>query len=341
MTSLESLVEARGVFLLDGGIGTGMFRRGLETGDSPEVWNIDKPARVIDLHREFVDAGSDVILTNSFGGNCFRLALHDASARVNELNEAAARLARQAADNALGRKVLVAGSIGPTGEILEPVGTLSEADAEEAFAEQAQALANGGVDLLWVETLSSSEELRAAVAGASRVGLPVVATMSFDTNGRTMMGLTPDAALSLARGLASPPAAFGANCGIGPAQLVATIMGFSRLARGGDLLVAKGNCGIPEYRDGHIHYSGSPEIMADYAVIARDAGARLIGGCCGTSGEHLRAMRRALDEVPQGAMPTIEEVEQRLGSMTPPAEAAADKQRDRSSRRRRHAPETS
>jgi len=331
---LERLVAERGVLLLDGGIGTGLFRRGLETGDSPEIWNVDRPAQVLDLHREFVDAGSDIILTNSFGGNRFRLALHDASDRVGEFNTAAAGLARQAA-LAAGRHVLVAGSIGPTGELLEPVGSLSEADGQAAFAEQALALAAGGVDLLWVETLSSAEELRAAVAGASVAGLPVVATMSFDTNGRTMMGLTPDAALSQARLLATPPAAFGANCGIGPAQLVATIMGFSRLSRGGDILVAKGNCGIPEYRDGHIHYSGSPEIMADYAVIARDAGARLIGGCCGTGGEHLKAMRQALDHLPRGTMPEIEEVERRLGPMTPPAAAAADKQRDRSQRRRR------
>lgn len=332
MSTFTEMLAERHTLLLDGGMGTGLFARGLLTGDNPELWNVDHPERVANLHQEFVDAGSDIILTNSFGANSYRLKLHNAADRCAELNIAAAKVARSVAD-AAPKRVLVAGSMGPTGEILEPVGPLSEADASAAFAEQAVALAAGGADVLWCETLSSEEELRAAVHGAAKAGLPVVATMSFDTNGRTMMGLTPDAALTLAHEL--PVVGFGANCGIGAAQLVGTVMGFSRFARSDDLLVAKGNCGIPEYREGEIHYSGTPEIMADYAIFARNAGARLIGGCCGTKGEHIKAMRQALDSVPIGLPPEIDDVEARLGPITTPDQVAEIKTRDRSSRRRR------
>lgn len=329
---LQELLASHGVLLADGGMGTGLFRRGLETGDSPELWNVDHPDRVIDVHREFVAAGSDLILTNSFGGNAFRLKLHGAEGRVRELNMAAAKAARAAASEA-GRPVLVAGSIGPTGEILAPVGTLDPAEAEAAFAAQAAALAEGGVDLLWVETMSSAEEVTAAIKAASAFGLPVSATMSFDTNGRTMMGLTPEAFLTLARSLDPMPAGFGANCGIGPAQLLATLLGFKGLGRQGPVLIAKANCGIPEYRDGAIHYTGTEAIMADYAVLARDAGARIIGGCCGTTGTHLAAMREALDTVEPGPLPDMARIELLLGPIKAPATdpvAAPPRERRRS-----------
>ena len=312
---LRPLLDERRVLLADGGMGTGLFKRGLETGDSPELWNVDHPERVQDVHREFIEAGSDIVLTNSFGGNAYRLKLHQAEGRVAELNRAAAAVAKRAAD-AAGRPVLVAGSIGPTGEILAPVGALDPADARAAFRAQAEALAAGGVDVLWIETMSSAEELAAAVDAASDLDLPVCATMSFDTNGRTMMGLTPDAALSLAHGFRPALAGFGANCGIGPAQLLATLLGFSRFERQGEVIIAKGNCGIPEYRDGAIHYSGTTAIMADYALLARDAGARIIGGCCGTQGQHIAAMRRALDTTEPDGVPDIERIERLLGSVT-------------------------
>ncbi len=314
-STFQALLDARQVLLADGGTGTGLFKRGLETGDSPELWNVDQPGRVLDLHREFIAAGSDIVLTNSFGANAFRLRLHAADARVGELNEAAARLARQAAA-AADRPVVVAGSIGPTGEILAPVGSLDPAAAAAAFADQAAALAAGGVDVLWIETMSSAEELTAAVEAASATGLPVCATMSFDTNGRTMMGLTPDAALALAHGFRPPLAGFGANCGIGPSQLLATLLGFSRFERQGEVIIAKGNCGIPEYRDGAIHYSGTAAIMAAYAVLARDAGARIIGGCCGTEGLHIAAMREALTTTPPGPVPDVARIEALLGPVT-------------------------
>jgi methionine synthase I (cobalamin-dependent) len=330
---LHELLASKGVLLADGAMGTSLFARGLATGDSPELWNVDHPNRVRAVHRGFIAAGSDLILTNSFGANRCRLALHGAAARVYELNRAAAGLARAEADRA-GRPVLVAGSIGPTGEIFQPIGALARADGAAAFAEQALALAEGGADLLWIETISAAEELQAAVQGAAPTGLPVVATMTFDTHGRTMMGLTPTAAMGLRAGLEIRPAAFGANCGIGPASLVESVLGLARAAEPGDLIVAKGNCGIPQYQDGHIHYDGTPAVMADYACLARDAGARIVGGCCGTTPTHLLAMAEALATRPAGPPPDRATIEARLGPLpTPPEPGEPGRER----RRRRHA----
>jgi methionine synthase I (cobalamin-dependent) len=254
---------------------------------------------------------------------------------VGGVEVAAVANARAEADGA-DRPVIVAGSMGPTGEIFAPVGTLSHEDGAAAFAEQARALAEGGVDVLWIETMSSEEELRAAVEGAATTGLPIVTTMSFDTNGRTMMGITPQAFATLTAGLAAVPAAIGANCGTGAPELVATVLAITA-ARPEAIVVAKGNCGIPEYHDGHIHYSGTPELMADYARLARDAGARIIGGCCGTSPEHLAAMRSALDAHVPEQRPTVALVEERLGAVSALAKGydAAASAGERRERRRR------
>ena len=246
---LSALLARQPVVVADGAMGTSLFALGLETGASPELWNLEQPERVRSVHQSFVDAGSDLILTNSFGANRYRLSLHGAQAQVGALNRAAARLARAVADDA-GRPVLVAGSMGPTGEIFAPIGALDRQAGEAAFAEQAEALADGGCDVLWIETISAVEELEAAVAGAARTGLPVVATMTFDTHGRTMMGVTTAAAMRLRERLAVRPVAFGANCGIGPAQLVESVLGLARAADAGDVIVAKGNCGVPHYREG-------------------------------------------------------------------------------------------
>jgi len=334
---LSELLQARDYLLADGATGTNFFAMGLESGDAPDIWNIDYPERVHALHRGFVEAGSDIILTNTFGANRYRLKLHGDQDRVCEINEAGARIAREQAGSA-GRPVVVAGSMGPTGEIYQPVGPLSIEEGEAAFAEQAKALADGGVDVLWIETISGVEEITAAVAGAAVTGLPVVATMTFDTAGRTMMGVAPEQAVEHAHGLNTRLVAFGANCGIGPGTLVDTVMGLKRGARSEDILIAKGNCGIPEYKDGEIVYSGSQEIMAQYARLARDAGARIIGGCCGTTPAHVKAMADALkDYVPSGT-PQREQIEAALGPIAPaPPEPGEDGERKgrRGNRRRR------
>jgi len=212
--------------------------------------------------------------------------------------------------------VVVAGSIGPTGEILQPVGNLSLEDATEAFTEQAQALASGGVDVLWLETLSSKEEMRAAGQGAATTGLPVVATMTFDTNGSTMMGVSPMELVGLYREMVPRLVAFGANCGIGAADLLGALLAMVKQLDERDILVAKSNCGIPAYVDGRIQYSGTPELMAEYARLSLNAGARIIGGCCGTTPDHLKAMRLALESHQKSDVPDIDTVVGELGPIT-------------------------
>jgi 5-methyltetrahydrofolate--homocysteine methyltransferase len=312
------LLSRRRCLLADGATGSNLFEMGLLSGDAPELWNVDHPDRIKLLHQRFVDAGADIILTNTFGGTRYRLKLHKAEDRVRELNRAAAQLARSVAD-AAGRDVIVAGSMGPTGEILEPLGPLSAADARAAFAEQAAALAEGGADVLWIETLSSREEVEAAIEGAKSTGLPVVSTLSFDTNGRTMMSLTPAELAAIAR--EHHLAACGSNCGVGPSELVASILNLSTAADPDMVLVAKANCGIPQYVNGAIRYDGTPELMARYVDLAIDSGARIIGGCCGTSPEHLAAMRKALDAHVAGPRPDASVLEAALGQISTGARA--------------------
>ena len=340
---LQQLLAERPFLLADGATGTNLFAMGLMTGDAPELWNFEHPERIEALHRGMVEAGSDIILTNTFGGSAYRLKLHQKQDQVREINREAARIARRIADQA-GRQVIVGGSIGPSGELFQPLGALTHAEASAAFADQAAALAEGGVDLLWIETMSAREEVLAAVAGAVSTGLPFVTTMSFDTNGRTMMGLGPAELAGLAHELAPRPLAYGANCGVGAAELVAANVNMAPAIEPGDVVIAKGNCGVPYFVEGQIRYDGTPELMADYARLARDAGARIIGGCCGTTPAHIAAMRAALSAHVPGDRPGMNEIAQRLGKLTagaegggaPAAEAAAAGGR-RAGRRRRDA----
>jgi 5-methyltetrahydrofolate--homocysteine methyltransferase len=315
---LTSLLAERDWLLADGATGSNLFDRGLQSGDAPELWNVEHPERIADLHRAFVEAGADIILTNTFGGTRHRLKLHKSENRVAELNEAAARLARGEADR-VERTVLVGGSMGPTGEILEPLGPLTLEAAREAFAEQAAALAKGGADVLWIETMSSVEETEAAVAGARTTGLPVVATLSFDTNGRTMMGITPSELADLHR--RNHLAACGSNCGTGPAELVACLVNLATASEPTAILVAKANCGIPQFVNGAIRFDGTPELMAEYACLSLDAGARIIGGCCGTTPDHLRVMRLALESHVRGTSPDLATIEAKLGAISTGATA--------------------
>jgi methionine synthase I (cobalamin-dependent) len=323
---LTPLLAQRPWLLADGATGSNLFHRGLQSGDAPELWNTEHPQRIAELERAFVEAGADIILTNTFGGTRYRLKLHKAADRVAELNEKAAAIARGEADRA-GRTVLVAGSIGPTGEILEPLGPLSSEAAREAFAEQAEALERGGADLMWIETMSSVEETEAALAGARATGLPVVATLSFDTNGRTMMGVTPSDLAGLHR--KHQFSACGSNCGVSPSELVASIVNLAAAADPSAILVAKANCGIPKYVDGSIRFDGTPELMAVYAQLALDAGARIIGGCCGTTPEHLSVMRRALESHVRGSKPDLADIEAKLGTISTGAAAQLRGELDR------------
>jgi 5-methyltetrahydrofolate--homocysteine methyltransferase len=316
--ALSQMLADKPYILTDGATGTNLFSMGLQTGDAPEFWNVDHPDRVTAHYESFIDAGSDLVLTNTFGGNRYRLALHQGQDRVRELNYAAASLLREAADRA-DHKVLVAGDIGPTGEIFAPTGTLSIEAATEAFAEQAQALADGGADLIWIETLSSLEEVEAAFAGARTTGLPLVFTMSIDTNGRTMMGITAADVITTSVDKIPDLVACGTNCGVGAAEVVAAMLNMRNACQSipaQPALVAKANCGIPEYVEGEIVYNGTPELMAQYARLSFDAGARIIGGCCGTTPEHIRAMRDALANHETGPVPELETIVAQLGEVS-------------------------
>jgi 5-methyltetrahydrofolate--homocysteine methyltransferase len=312
--ALYRLLETRDWLLTDGATGTNLFNMGLASGDAPEMWTLDHPDRIRALYQSWVDAGSDLFLTNTFGANASRLKLHGAEGRVRELNRIATEIARDVADKA-GRPVVVAGDIGPTGEIMAPMGSLTHESAVEMFHEQAEALKEGGADVLWVETISAAEEFKAAAEAFARAGMPWCGTMSFDTAGRTMMGLTSAEMVKMVGKLPNQPVAFGANCGVGASDLLRTVLGFA--AAGPERpVIAKGNAGIPRYHEGHIHYDGTPELMAEYAVLARDAGATIVGGCCGTKPEHLRAMREALESRPRGERPTLEVIAERLGGFS-------------------------
>lgn len=331
---LTSLLAERDVVLADGAMGTSLFALGLANGAAGELWNLNHPEHIASVHRGFVDAGSDIVLTNSFGGNRCRLAFHDSADMVEEINVAAARIALDVASDT-DRPVVVAGSMGPTGEVLEPHGSFSLDEAQAAFTEQALALQSGGVDIAWIETMFSEEELTAAIAAVEAIGLPYVFTMTFDSSGRTMMGIKPGDVLSMSNRKNWRPSALGANCGIGPAQLLDSIKGLAEAATDHDVIVAKGNCGTPTMgADMLPRYDGTPEIMADYACLARNAGARIIGGCCGTTPEHVKAMRQALDERPKKTSPSYEDIERSLG---PVRNTSLPESRPKRERRRRRA----
>lgn len=308
--ALSRLLTRQDWLLADGATGTALLNMGLGPDEPAEQWNLDHPDRIRQLHRAAVEAGSSVILTNSFGGNASRLRLHGAQDRLRPMNRAAAELAREVADQA-DRPVVVAGSMGPIGEIMAPMGNLTQKTATALFHEQAEALKDGGVDVLWFETLSSLEEIRAAADAAQLAGMAWCGMMSFDTAGRTMMGVTPTQLATLIDRLPHAPVAYGANCGLGVAELLRSVSGFQ--ASGCERpLIAKANAGVPRFEDGGIHYDGTPRMMAEYAVLARDLGVRIIGGCCGTTPQHLRAMNEALQTRPKGPRPSLEQIASRL-----------------------------
>ncbi|MFQ3184446.1 MAG: 5-methyltetrahydrofolate--homocysteine methyltransferase [Alteromonas macleodii] len=312
--ALSELLATRDWLLADGATGTTLFNMGLQSGDAPELWNFEHRDRITALYKGAIDAGSDIFLTNTFGGNASRLKLHNIEDQVYEINKVAAEIARDVADQS-GRKVAVAGSVGPTGEIMTPMGALTYSSAVEMFHEQAEGLKAGGADVLWCETISAGEEFKAAAEAFALADMPWCGTMSFDTAGRTMMGLTSAELVKLVKKLPNPPIAFGANCGVGASDLLRTILGFGATVPE-QPVIAKGNAGIPKYVEGHIHYDGTPELMADYACLARNSGAKIIGGCCGTTPDHLRAMRAALETRPKEDAPTLDAITAALGGFS-------------------------
>jgi 5-methyltetrahydrofolate--homocysteine methyltransferase len=330
-SSLADLLASNRVLLADGATGTNYFKAGLESGEPPEFWTVERPQEVTSLHQRFVDAGADIILTNTFGCNPHRLKLHNAQDRAYELARRATELARGVADRA-SRPVVVAGCVGPTGELFEPMGMLTRAAAIASFTAQLQGLRDGGADLAWIETMSAPEEADAAAEAAISVGLPYVITYSFDTAGRTMMGLMPRAVAALAGAQAVAPVAIGANCGVGAPDILVSLLDMRDAPFP---LITKGNCGVPHFEGTEVVYSGTPELMANYARLAIDGGARIIGGCCGTTPEHIAAMRAAIDGHVLGAQPTLDNIVEQIGPLknTVPTENQV-----RPARSRRNAP---
>ncbi len=294
-TQLSDLLAGGGTVLADGATGTQMFKLGLGDGAPPETWNDTMPDKVTLVHQQYIDAGAQIILTNTFGGTTFRLKLHNLQDRSAELNEKGAAIAKKAAESA-SQPVFVAGSIGPTGEIMKPMGNMSFEEAVESFAIQAKGLHDGGADLFWIETMSDLDEVKAAVEGIRQVSdRPICATMTFDTKGRTMMGVTPQNA---ARTMNEWDLfAFGANCGNGIDE-IEMVVDLMHKEVPDARLVAKSNAGMPQWINNELKYDGTPEAMAEYAQRIRTLGASIIGGCCGSAPEHVLAMRKALDAEP-------------------------------------------
>ena len=293
MTTWADLLRTGEPIVADGAMGTMLMANGLEFGDPPELWNVEHPEIIRRVQRGYLDAGAQVLLTNTFGGNRLRLELHGREDRVDQLNRTAAVLARVEVD-AADHPAIVAGDLGPTGQIMETIGgTLTPEIARDVFAQQAHALVAGGVDVLWVETMSDVAEAVAAIRGAKDAApdKPVIATMSFDTRGRTMMGVTPEQAAAAL--LEAGASAIGGNCGNGPEELVPVIEKM-RAAFPDAVLVAKGNVGMPQLVGMAVEYETTPQTMAEFALRFRGAGATVVGACCGSTPPHLRAMADAI-----------------------------------------------
>jgi methionine synthase I (cobalamin-dependent) len=288
---MAQLLDREPFLLFDGAMGTMLQDVGLDDGGAPELWNLERPQDVAAIHEGYLRAGARIITTNTFGGTRPRLAMHGLADRVAELSLAAAQIARRAADPF---GALVAGGLGPTGELLEPLGTLTPSRAQELFAEQVRALVAGGVDLILIETMSDLGEAEAAVRAAQAVApqLPVAATLSFDTNLRTMMGVTPAAAVRALGALGV--AAVGANCGRGPAEMEIIVGQMAAVRPDGLLLMAQSNAGLPVLVGDHFEYDKHPADMAEHARRLQAAGVDIIGACCGSTPAHLGAMRAAL-----------------------------------------------
>lgn len=285
----------QGVFVLDGAMGTQLIAAGVAPGGCNEALNLDAPEQIVAVHTRYLQAGSDAVLTNTFGGNAYSLRRHGRGGQVREINRAAAELARRAA----GPDRYVLGDVGPTGDFLKPLGSLDPDDLRAAFAEQVRGLCDGGVDGILIETMTAVDEAVAAVEAARSVtSLPVFASFAFDPAGsgfRTMMGVDPAGAWAAlaGRGLTG----VGFNCGtLAMEQYVALARAWVEAAADAEglFLLAEPNAGRPDLEDGQAVYRLSPEDFAAAVARIHQAGVRIVGGCCGTGPEHIAALSRTI-----------------------------------------------
>ncbi|MFQ5934647.1 MAG: bifunctional homocysteine S-methyltransferase/methylenetetrahydrofolate reductase, partial [Dehalococcoidia bacterium] len=318
----EGFIERlkRGPVLCDGAMGTQLYERGRVTFDRClDELNLSKPELVISIHLDYVRAGAEIIETNTFGANSMRLAVHGLEGQVATINEAAVRIACEAR-RLTGQHIWIAGAVGPLGRHLMPPGPITPTQARQVFREHVEALVRAGVDLLSLETFGDLREIREAVLAAREVcDLPVIAQMSFTEEGRTLAGDTPGHILEALHELQVQ--VIGANCSVGPEPMLRVVEEMTRTSK--TFLSAQPNAGFPSYQGGRFLYRSSPEYMAQYARRMAEAGVRVVGGCCGTTPDHIAAIRDALRGVrpPRGKqIPSV--AEQRLRTPIPPAPAA-------------------
>jgi len=289
---IERLHRHNGPLLGDGAMATMLQEVGLTGGAAPELWNVDNPDAVEAVYRGYVEAGSHIITTNTFGGTTARLKMHDLEDRLAELNATGVQLARKVADEA--GDVLVGASVGPTGELLDPLGVMTMDEATELFAEQVAVMAEAGADFILTETMSDLQEVEAAVRAVEQAtDLPIVSMLTFDTNLHTMMGVSPKQAVETMASWGVQ--VIGANCGNGPDEIRTVMTEMVAHRPPGVVLYAQSNAGLPVLQGDDVIYDGTPEVMADYARQMKALGVDVIAGCCGTTPTHLRAMRKALE----------------------------------------------
>ena len=290
--TLHEALEAGTIRVGDGAMGTSLQDAGLHDGGAPELWNVEKADAVARILREYAQAGANLLTTNTFGGTAPRLLMHGLEDRLDELNTAAAQLARGVADEF--DNVYVLGDFGPSGDLMEPMGILTPADARALVAAQAQALLAGGVDGFLIETMSDLSEIESAIQGVRSVApeLPIFATMSFDTNLRTMMGVKPeDAVVALASYGAD---VVGANCGRGIDEIRIIAEAMIPAMPDGTKLILQSNAGLPVLVKDTFRYNGTPQEMGQFAVDAYAMGVDIVGACCGSRAEHIAALATAV-----------------------------------------------
>jgi homocysteine S-methyltransferase len=303
---LEKLEQ--GTLLIDGAMGTMLHARGVGFDKCFDELNLTNPAAVAEIHREYIDAGAQLVITNTFGANRYKLGKHGLQEDVVEINRAGVELAKRIVAASF-KDVLIAGDVGPLGVRIAPYGRVKPEEAREAFAEQVRALADAGSDVIVIETMSDLYEIREAITAAKESSsLPVVATVTFTRDDVTLLGDDP---VKVAKRLHDAGAdVIGVNCSGGPSQLLRILKQMRQAVPSAKYWV-KPNAGWPEQVGGRIMYPADPEYFGEYALSLRDAGANVVGGCCGTTPQHIAAMKKALESVPASVieMPSVDDFE--------------------------------
>jgi 5-methyltetrahydrofolate--homocysteine methyltransferase len=291
MSAIYEALE-QSVLASDGAMGTMLQERGLTDGGAPELWNVEKPEEIEAVLEAYAAAGAKFITTNTFGATYGRLELHGLADRVIELNQAGATIARKVADRHPG--CFVMGDVGPSGDLMDPMGTLTPESAKALFAEQIKGLVAGGVDAILIETMSDLAEVEAAVEAAKEFapGLPIIATMSFDTNLRTMMGVKPAMAVTQLSSIGVR--IIGANCGRGTDEMRQIAQEMVDARPEGVFIITQSNSGLPKLVGDTFIYEGTPDEMAIYAAEMKAMGVNIVGSCCGSTPAHTQAIAAAI-----------------------------------------------